>query len=241
MVLSANFLRRRWKGRKITPAQAAVRRNSAKMISISHNWLFIHIPRTAGNSLQSVLAPYSEDHFTCGAFQDGIDRFEVRGPYTGDKHFRLQDYADAVPPDTFCKLFKFTVVRNPWARAISWFFLPLKWISARRQPRWSVGEFRRAIEHMPSMVQMLNVNGVPGKLDMLLRFESLKSDFTALARRLGIEPVPTLPYKNQGYSPENWRYYYLTSPDLIDLVAERFAEDIQMFGYDGNSARHDGT
>src|SRR5215469_6624176 len=120
------------------------------MISISGNWLFIHIPRTAGNSLQSVLAPYSEDHLTWGAFQDGVERFEVQGRYTGGKHFRLQDYADRVRPETFSKLFKFTVVRNPWARAISWFFLPLKWISTGRPPRWSVGEFQGDIEHMPS-------------------------------------------------------------------------------------------
>ena len=91
------------------------------------------------------------------------------------------------------------------------------------------------------MARMLNVNGIPGQMDMLLRFETLKSDFAALTKRLGIETEATLPHKNKGYSPENWRHYYLTSPDLVDLVAERFAEDIQMFGYDATSARHDCT
>jgi hypothetical protein len=211
------------------------------MISISHNWLFIHIPRTGGNSVQSVLAPYSEDHLTQGAFQDGIDRFDVQGFYTGNKHFSLQDYADIVPQEIFSKLFKFTVVRNPWARAISSFFLPLKWISAGRQPRWSASEFRGDIEHMPSMARMLNVNGIPGQMDLLLRFETLEIDFAALTKRLGIETGATLPHKNKGYSAENWRHYYLKSPDLVDLVAERFAEDIEMFGYDAASARHDDT
>jgi Sulfotransferase family len=211
------------------------------MISISHNWLFIHIPRTAGNSVQSVLAPYSEDHLICNAFQDGIDRFEVQGSYTGSKHFRLQDYADAVPTEIFSKLFKFTVVRNPWARAISWFFLPIKWISAGRQPRWSVDEFRRDIDRMPSMARMLSVSGIPEQMDLLLRFERLESDFAALTKRLGIETGVTFPHKNKGYTPENWRHYYLASPDLVDLVAERFAEDIHMFGYDMTSVHHDGT
>jgi hypothetical protein len=189
------------------------------MISISRNWLFIHIPRTGGNSVQSVLARYSEDKLTRTVFQDGIDRFGVQGRYTGNKHFCLQDYADAVPPDIFSKLLKFTVVRNPWARAISSFFMPLKWISAGRQPRWSAEEFRRGIEHLSSMASMLKVNGVPERLDMLLRFETL-------------ETGAFLPHRNKGYCPENWRHYYFRSPDLVDLVAERFAEDIQMFGYD---------
>jgi sulfotransferase famil protein len=213
---------------------------SGKMISISHNWLFIHIPRTGGNSVQSVLVPYSDDHLTQGPFQDGIDRFEVEGSYTGNKHFRLQDYADTVPPEIFSNLFKFTVVRNPWARAISWFFIPLKWISAGRQPRWSVSEFRRDIEHMPSMARMVNVNGIFGQMDMLLRFETLESDFAALTKRLGIEIGTALPHKNKGYSSQHWQQYYLKSPDLVDFIAERFAEDIQMFGYDATSARHIG-
>jgi hypothetical protein len=88
---------------------------------------------------------------------------------------------------------------------------------------------------------MLNVNGIRGQMDLLLRFETLESDFAALTKRLGIETGATLPHRNKGYTPENWRHYYLTSPDLIDLVAERFAEDVQMFCYDATSARHDGT
>jgi hypothetical protein len=208
------------------------------MISISHNWLFIHIPRTGGNSIQSVLAQYSEDELTWGGFRDGIDRFEVQGAYTGEKHFRLQDYVDAVPPEVFSNLFKFTVVRNPWARAISWFFTPLKWISTARQPCWSVDEFRRDLEHMPAIAQMLKVNGSLGRLDMLLRFETLATDFTALTTRLGIETRTTLPHRNKGYGPKNWKDYYPTWPDLVDLVAERFSEDIQIFGYDETSVRH---
>ena len=94
---------------------------------------------------------------------------------------------------------------------------------------------------MPSMARMLNVNGSPGQMDMLLRFETLGTDFAALTKRLGIETGATLPHRNKGYTPENWQHYYLTSPDLIDLVAERFAEDIQMFGYDATWARLDGT
>src|SRR5262249_50264993 len=193
-----------------------------------------------GNSIQSVLARYSEDKLTCGDFQDGVDRFGVQGSYTGNKHFGLQDYADMVPPEIFSGLFKFTVVRNPGARAISWFFMPLKWIMAGRQPRWSADEFRREIGPMPSMAPMIEVNGVPGQLDMVLRFETLEADFAALTTRLGIEIGTSLPHRNKGYSLVNWQHYYESSPDLVDLVAECFAKDIQMFGYDAVSVHRAG-
>ena len=203
------------------------------MISISQNWLFIHLMRTGGNSVQSVLACYSEDKFTTSRGQDGVDRFGVQGHYTGHKHFSLQDYADVVPPDIFSGLFKFTVVRNPWARAISAFFLPLRWMG--RQPHWSIEEFRHEIQDMPCMASQLKLNGVPGQLDMILRFENLETDFAALTARLGIGTGAILPHRNKGHSFENWQHYYLRSPDLIDFVAELFAEDIQLFGYNAAS------
>ena len=71
-----------------------------------------------------------------------------------------------------------------------------------------------------------------------MRHETLTTDFTALTAKLGIETGVTLPHRNQGYSAENWEQYYSMSPDLVDLVAERFSEDIQIFGYDVTSVRH---
>jgi hypothetical protein len=47
---------------------------------------------------------------------------------------------------------------------------------------------------------MLNVNGIPGQMDMLLRFETLQSDFAALDKGLGIETEATLPHKDLEYA-----------------------------------------
>ena len=87
------------------------------------------------------------------------------------------------------------------------------------------------------MAQMLKLNGIAGRLDMLLRFETLEADFAALTERLSIETGTALPRRNKGYSPKDWQHYYLTSPDLMDLVAHRFAEDIKTFGYDAATMR----
>ena len=49
------------------------------MLSIKKKFLFIHIPKTAGDSIQNVLKHYSEDEIVClNHLPDGLERFEVR-------------------------------------------------------------------------------------------------------------------------------------------------------------------
>ncbi len=49
------------------------------MLSLKNNFLFIHLPKTAGNSIQGNLQHYSEDDVVClNDLQDGIERVEIR-------------------------------------------------------------------------------------------------------------------------------------------------------------------
>lgn len=63
------------------------------MISIQHKFLFVHIPKTGGNSVQNILRDFSEDKIVLVApHQDGKERFEVRNDlYNIKKHSSLSD------------------------------------------------------------------------------------------------------------------------------------------------------
>jgi hypothetical protein len=101
-------------------------KSSYAMISLSHGFLFIHIPKTAGNAIQNVLKQYSEETIvTIAPYQDRVERFEVRsGEYEIRKHSGLAEYQSRLGKSVTDQLFKFTCVRNPWERAISFFFSP---------------------------------------------------------------------------------------------------------------------
>jgi len=96
------------------------------MLTIRKKFLFIHVPKTAGNSIQNILKEYSEDEIVAKAsHQDAVERFEIRGVHPGlKKHSTLRKYKARLEPELFSSLFKFSTIRNPWDRLISLYFTP---------------------------------------------------------------------------------------------------------------------
>lgn len=197
------------------------------MLSLENGWLFVHVPKTGGDSLQAVLAPHGDDRLLATPPRDGSDDFEVSGAITPAKHASLSEYRELLPPDLFASLFTFAIVRDPWQRAISQYFDPIRWPDAT--PNWSQAAFLALLDEMPSAAAMTSIGGEVA-LDMTLRFESLQEDAERLLDRLGL-PRQQLPHRNRGLTPRPWSSYYAGHPELLDAVAERFADDVAAFGY----------
>ena len=86
----------------------------------------LHIPKTAGNSVQYALKKYTEDAIKYADF-DGV-KFHKMGitnsKITGlTKHSLLYEYEKFFDLNNF---FKFTCIRNPWDRILSWYFFDNK-------------------------------------------------------------------------------------------------------------------
>src|SRR6185295_5940923 len=113
------------------------------MLSTKHRFLFVHVPKTAGNSIQKVLQPYCDDAIVCNApHHDGVERFEVRSKkYRTVKHSTMGAYRLAYGDEMLSGLFKFCCVRNPWDRALSHYFSP-----HRGKIEWNKGEFLKFVE-----------------------------------------------------------------------------------------------
>jgi len=199
------------------------------MISFQKRFLFVHIPKTAGNSIQSTLRDYSEDQLVAlRKEQDGIERFGLRNPnYKIKKHSTLCEYRDALGSEQFRSLYKFTCVRNPWDRMVSYYFTP-----TQSPETWDRKKFREIISKAVSVADYLRLD--PGEedpfanVDYILRFENLADDFRTDCGTLGISPS-TLPRYNRS-TREHYSKYY-DDDELRELVRMRFAAEIERFGY----------
>ena len=198
------------------------------MISFQKRFLFVHIPKTAGNSIQSILRDYSEDELVAlRGGQDGIERFGLRNPkYKIKKHSTLAEYKAALGEVQFGDLYKFTCVRNPWDRMVSYYFTP-----TQNRAAWDRKKFRKAIVKALSVADYLRLDKVEedpfGNVDYVMRFENLADDFRTVCGTLSISPT-TLPRYNRS-SREHYSKYY--DDELRELVRARFAAEIERFGY----------
>jgi len=198
------------------------------MISLQKRFLFVHIPKTAGNSIQSALRDYSEDQLVAlRKEQDGIERFGLRNPkYQIKKHSMLREYHDALGPEQFRDLYKFTCVRNPWDRMVSYYFTP-----TQHPETWNRKKFREIIFKAVSVADYLRLGDGEedpfANVDHIIRFENLADDFAAVCAAIAISP-PTLPQYNRSHRDHYTKYY---DDELRELVRTRFAAEIERFNY----------
>ncbi|PYJ90824.1 MAG: hypothetical protein DME71_04735 [Verrucomicrobia bacterium] len=198
------------------------------MISLQKRFLFVHIPKTAGNSIQSALRNYSEDQLVAlRKEQDGIERFGLRNPnYNIKKHSTLAEYRDALGNAQFGNLYKFTCVRNPWDRMVSYYFTP-----TQSPETWDQKKFGKMIFKAVSVADYLRLDNCEqdpfANVDYIMRFENLADDFRTVCGTLGISPG-TLPRYNRSRREHYSKYY---DDELRELVRNRFAAEIERFGY----------
>ncbi len=202
------------------------------MYSGRFNLLFIHIPKTAGQSIakhfmqiEGIPWEHRRDYLM---FPNGDPR---HGP-PQVAHFTLEEYymTDLIPNDVIDRAIKFTVIRNPWARL--WSEYNYHWAHICSWDRFfdyfpdmifddhKTG--RDALRHIKPQNEFL-AEGIE-----ILRFERLTEDFAAFCRRHNL-PNRGLPTENG--SGKSGAYREMFDGAKADAVFDFYHEDIKRFGY----------
>lgn len=207
------------------------------MISIQKKFLFVHVPKTGGNSIQNVLRDYSEDEITRGKRQDGFERFGVSNRhYDTKKHSKLFHYQSALDDDLYRSLFKFATIRNPWDRVVSAYFSPGKNVT-----EWNRNDFLARIRKTVRLrdflcevrprkrkrLKPMSDRKLDSDVDFLIKFERLEEDFRKVCEILDI-PYTQLPKTNASRRAHYSKYY---DEELKELVNQRFQDEIRFGDY----------
>jgi hypothetical protein len=181
--------------------------------------LFIHVPKTGGNSVQQALIAHglSRDHFHLSGHQDGVERFDLRGAITHTKHQALRAYEAQWPAAAHCPVF--VGMREPLDRLISFYFSPHRWFrhdaatgcyQLPAEAPFVPEAFIALVNNSPSACDWL-ADGQPGSAQpnqlaaleasgrlTLLRTESLATDVErAFGIALALTPRNVSPYHQQ--------------------------------------------
>ena len=184
--------------------------------------IYVHNPKSAGKSV-----------------------FRALG-YSANLHVPAVDYLRA-DPRRFDAYYKFAFVRNPWDRCHSGFRHILAhrpdnfaWMCERGGVPVAEVDFRRFVLELldPALLWSTTVLRpqhtwlcTPGGgviVDEVFRFETLARDFETVAERIGLDP--RLAHVNRGSNARDYRDVYDES--MRRRVAEVYARDIELFGYE---------
>ena len=209
-------------------------------VSHHHNCIFVHIPKTAGTSIETALgmtgtldqvglAPMpNKDRNTEHFFGHALQHLPAR---------RLRKHPEL--PLKFGAAYKFTFVRNPWDRLVS--ALTFRGGFAQAQIEKPSDFYEAEIDRMHHDHR----NGLPMKgnhfkyqiwyfqnqkgkslVDFIGRFETLRDDFAKVAKSIGaqVELEHRMPSNHEPYQA-------LYTPKMIDQVADIYQDDITALGY----------
>lgn len=204
-------------------------------ISHQHKCIFVHIPKCAGTSIESVLGMHG-DIKTIGIepyLNQQINNETLFGK--GAQHYTLDDIELHINPSQYNEYFKFAFVRNPWERFVSHVaWQKRKWHTKEPLNQEDVDNaiiklksLDKVNDHLKPQWQYIYNNQGESPLDFVGRFENLSNDWNKIANILGLEV--SLPNR---MSSNHVHYSQYLSDEQAEILADFYRVDREIFDYE---------
>jgi len=216
------------------------------MISHKYKSIFIHIPKTAGSSIQEALLSSKNDFRNFN--QQDFDMQNIPPHafgYNSINKWDIKHMPARFLKNTYKEYYKFCFVRNPWDLMVSCYFW---WIqNTKLEFRKLQGEilkkmgfnnfimsfytdyineiFHSGMGQSYWILDYYNRNDCVGYIG---RYENLQNDFDAICDIIGINKIILKPRNKTVHS--HYRDYY-TDDDAINIIKHKFEFDIKRFKY----------
>lgn len=205
------------------------------IVSHQHHFIFVAVPKTGTHSVRQALREQlgDEDVEQVGLFVDKRFPWEDLAAIRHG-HLSLRQVRPYLGEDAFSSYFKFAFVRNPFDRFVSYCAFMLRGGDLFQQrPRDVMRRFlfsdppEHHILFKPQASLLVGADGETLLTDSVGRVEDMQGSFDAICARLGIRSRPL--DRVNGSRHSDYRQYY--DQALIDGVAARYAQDLELFGY----------
>ncbi|MBU2972632.1 sulfotransferase family protein [Pseudoalteromonas sp. C2R02] len=226
------------------------------MISKFDNCLFIHIPKVAGQSIETAFL------HRAGLNWETRDQMLLKPNSDAKKgpprlaHLTASEYVSLgyLSQSQFDAMYKFAFVRNPWDRLVSEYSYrkypcSFKDFVFKFFPTAHNDDYKKGFDGyrhvIPQTDFVCDENGQV-IVDFIGRFENLKCDFLSVSKNIIGEPID-LPFKNKseykstinkrltylGFNkPDNKKHYSeFYDQETKDYVAKLYEKDIALFDY----------
>ena len=225
------------------------------MISHKNKYIFTHVPRTAGTSIEYALRENSDPVPMCNKDPEDLSTYLYTQHVNINKIFRFSKELNVDIEDYY----KFTFVRNPWERLLSYYYYNhlSNEVPVKGEPELSFVDYcmRGADSPALSAKRVAVVENLycrpPGYktqeilVDYVGRYETLQQDFDHVCTRLGLSKINLTRQRSTGdQSTCPWHVergvpvisrttpvkdHY--TPELVEYLQPYFAVEINKLGY----------
>jgi len=193
--------------------------------------IFVHIPKTAGMSIENVLEidikwPQTNLNKLFGPYKFGSYNIHLQ-------HATCIQIKELISKTKYDNYFKFAIVRNPYDRCVSQYFYIKKWNKTVQKLNFK--EFIKYLElqnknknvfchYMPQYKFIYQNNKL--LVDYIGKFEKLDQKWTIITKKLGFtKSLPKINTTNHNFYMD----YY--DRETLDLVNNLFKKDFELFDY----------
>jgi hypothetical protein len=197
------------------------------MISHKLKFIFIHIPKTSGNSLSLFLKDLINNSITCSKGNGNGEGIKVYCEKTklDIKHQPINYYKNLYGKN-INNYFKFTIVRNPYDRILSFYF----WKKGEKNQVFNRKEFINFVNKKNSL-QSIHQHQYIDNSFHIIHFENLIDELKNIVcfkDQVDFSNYPTL----NASSNSKKNYNEILDKELKNLVYNKFKKDFILFGYD---------
>lgn len=145
-------------------------------------------------------------------------------------HMPASEVQQKISSDDWNSAFRFCFARNPWDRAVSYYFHKFK---TSQRPK--IDEFLGDAILEKLWREGPGVYLVDGQIvvNQVCRYESLNTDLEQVWQKIGLPDKPNLPRAKGGYRTQTPKAHYteVLTPHSRERIAQAFADEIKALNY----------